>query len=952
MPAPVPGPVEDGVLVLGPPRLASGGTAVPVGSPRETVVLSVLALSAGSPVPAARLAEAVWDEDPPATARTQLQICVSGLRRRLAALALPVTIATAREGYQLDVTDDSLDLRRFTTAAARARALERAGDLDGADASWSAALGQWRGPALDGVPSPLVGRAALALDRQRAEAVAARASVRLRLGRHQEVAAELTPLVAERPLDEELRGLLMRALIAGRRRTEALEVYRTGRRVLADELGLEPGAALRELHARALEGTAAAGDDRVPAPLPPVLPRQLPAAPATVVGRAAELSRVVDLLAGPPDPRTSFSVRVVVVHGAGGVGKSTLVLRAAHELAAGYPDGQLYADLHQEPGGGPGVRATRVLGRFLRALGMADALVPDDAAERAAAYRSRLASRRVLVVLDGVTDPADVTALLPGSPGSAVLVTSRTRLAGAPGTARVGLGVLADESGLALLAAQVGDDRVAQEPEAARRLVTACDGLPLALTIAGARLASRPHWRLADLVERLQDEGSRLDELSIGELRLRSTLELTHHGLTPDARRLFRLLAQPAFPRLPLWAAGALLGDERRGDDALSGLLEAHLVTTRAGAAGPRTVLHDLVRVFAAEQHAPADSGEAVERLLHGWLALAGAAWLPAFGDRLLPGPLPGRWTPSRRVLEEVAHDPLPWVDEERASLVAAVSTALSAGRPRLAWRLGLAAAALFEVRGHVDDWRATVDPTQEAADTDGDPTGRALTRLSRGALLVHQGELEEAGSVLDAALDLFDGTGHGHGSGACLRQLAVVHRVCGRPSAARAAASRAVALLHAAGDRSGEAQARAEVARLDVLDGDVATARDTLAEALRLARAAAMPRTEAQVLYRAADVAALGGDAEQAVRDTTRVLEIATSLGDRIGVGYALYGLGRHEAARGRRAAAADRFRAAVATAEVTGDSHLLERARRRLAAVSEPAVVTEPSAGPIADR
>ncbi len=935
----VPGPVSDGVLVLGPLRLASGGVPVPVGSPRETVVLSVLALSAGAPVPGSRLVEAVWQEAPPATARTQLQICVSGLRRRLADLGLPVTISTSREGYQLDLAEDHLDLHRFTTAAAGARELAREGDLEAADATYSAALVQWRGPALDGVASPLVERAALRLDRQRAEVIAARAQIRLRLGRHEEVAAELTPLVAERPLDEELRRLLMQALIAGHRRIDALEVFRAGRHVLIDELGLEPGAELQELHARALQGKAIDEAAAAPVPLPKVLPRQLPAGPAAFVGREAELSRIHEHLAGPPDPQTSFSVRVVVVHGAGGVGKSTLAVRAAHELAPRFPDGQLYADLHQELDDDPGVRTTRLLGRFLRALGMADALVPDDAAERATAYRSRLAGKRVLVVLDGVTDPADVAAALPGSPGSAVLVTARTRLAGLPGVASMGLRVMPDESGLALLATHVGQDRVAQEPEAARRLVTACDGLPLALAIAGARLASRPHWRLADLVDRLQDEGSRLDELSIGGLRLRSTLELSHQALDPDARRLFRLLALPTFPRLPVWAAGALLGDERRGDDALGGLLETHLVTTRAGATGVRVVLHDLVRVFAAEQHAPADHREAVERLLHGWLALAEASYLPVFGDRLLPGPLPVHWTPPRRILHAVVRDPLPWVDDERTSLVAAIHTALELNHPQLAWRLGLAAAAVFEVRGHFDDWRSIALHTQAAADADGDPTGRALTTLSRGGLLVHQGELGEAHTLIDAALRLFRSVSNEHGVGACLRQLAVVHRVRGRAAAARAAATEAVALLHAAGDRSGEAHARAELARLDVLEGEVESARATLAEALRLARAGAMLRTEAQVLYRAADVAALDGGVDQAVRDMTRVLEIATTLGDRIGVGYALYGLGRHEARRGRSAVATERLRAAVATAEVTGDDALLARARRRLAAAGEQA-------------
>lgn len=409
MPAAVHHPVAEGVLVLGPPRLAPGGSPVPVGSRRETIVLAMLALSVGAPVPVARLVDAVWPGDPPATARTQLQICVSALRRRLVDLALPARVTTTREGYKLDLADDHLDLRRFGTAVAAARVRARTDDLEAADDSYSSALRQWRGPALHGVQSPLVERAALALDRRRTDVVAARAQVRLDLGRHEEVAAELTALVAERPLDEQLRRLLMQALFAGRRRTQALEVFRGGRQALVRELGLEPGHALQELHARALQGGSVAEPAPVPA-LRPEVPRQLPAGPAAFVGRGAELSRIVALLAGPPDPHTSSPLRVVVVQGAGGVGKSTVAVRAAHELSTRFPDGQLYADLHQELDDRSDVRTGRLLGRFLRALGMADALVPENPDERAAAYRSRLAGKQVLVVLDGVAGAAEVAA--------------------------------------------------------------------------------------------------------------------------------------------------------------------------------------------------------------------------------------------------------------------------------------------------------------------------------------------------------------------------------------------------------------------------------------------------------------------------------------------------------------------------------------------------------------
>lgn len=627
--------------LLGPAEL--GSPATPVGSPRESVVLAVLALDANREVGADRLVDALWGEQPPATARSQVQICVSALRRRLRDAGGFATITTRAPGYRLDVAAGDLDLTRFAELAVRART---------DDDACEAALALWRGPAFAGLDSEALTRAATRLAERRLDLVEQR--VRARLERGDDVLPELTALVDEHPLRENLHLLLMRALHRGGRRADALTAFRRARDVLVDELGVEPGPELRDLQAAILAGERPAVRDVV---APPV-PRQLPAPATNFTGRDAALRAISARLCGPADPQTPFAVRVVGISGAGGVGKSALAVRAAHELAAQFPDGQLYADLHDDSAEDSTTWSARVLGSFLRALGMAEELLPRDPRERAELYRTRLADRRVLVVLDGVRREADVLPLLPGSAGCAVLTTSRARLTGLPGAAGVQLDVLEEDVALRLLATFVGDDRLRAEPEAAEALVAACDRLPLALSIAGAKLASRDHWALGDLLDRLTDEKRRLDELSFRGVQLRSTIALSYHGLSEPARSLFRRMATPQHLDLPHWAPGALLDlPHVTAEDALAELLEANLIADGAppSALSRRWRFHDLVRVFATERASAEDSvaehAAALRRLGSGWLGLAAQAQRPEFGDRLdLRGTAPaGSRRPRRR---------------------------------------------------------------------------------------------------------------------------------------------------------------------------------------------------------------------------------------------------------------------------------------------------------------
>ncbi|MFI9008194.1 BTAD domain-containing putative transcriptional regulator [Actinosynnema sp. NPDC053489] len=476
-------PVEFGVL--GPIRSLHGGVERRVGGPRERAVLGRLVLDANRVVSVDRLIEAVWHGDPPASARGQIAICVSRLRRALGEAGR--AIDTANPGYVARLDDDAVDWLRFTSLVGRARSRAAGGDAAGAVALLREALRLWRGVPFEDLPG--LRAEAVWMQSARLDAVEACAELELRLGLHHRVGEELTAVVAEHPLRERAWAHLMLARYRSGRRADALRTYQDARRALVEQIGLEPGRELRELHEQVLrDAPELLGAPRAEA-VPVVVPRQLPRQALPFAGRAAELAELDAALAPGPDVPGA-----VVLSGPGEVGKTALALRWAHQRADRFPDGQLHADLVDDFG--RPVPAPVLLDRFLRALGVPATSVPDDPGEKVALYRSSVAHKRVLVVLDGAVDHTQVRPLLPGGANTRVIVTSRQpmdELVARQGAHRAFVEPLRPEESWQLLTMLLGHDWVAEERGEATRIVGSCDGFPLPLRRAAASVRSVPH---------------------------------------------------------------------------------------------------------------------------------------------------------------------------------------------------------------------------------------------------------------------------------------------------------------------------------------------------------------------------------------------------------------------------------------------------------------------------
>ncbi|OMI36047.1 AfsR/SARP family transcriptional regulator [Streptomyces sparsogenes] len=583
--------------VLGPVRVRRGEEELAAGRPQERALLCALLLRRGRTATAQELVDAVWGGKPPRSALPTLRTYAFQLRRTLG----PGVLVSDSGGYALHTPADALDLMVCESYEAQARSARAAGDSPRARSLLHQALALWRGEPLGGVPGPYAQAQRARLAEWRLTLLQARLELDLDLGHHTEALAELTALSVEHPLWERLRALQMLALYRGGRQAEALRVYADIRHLLAEELGVDPGPELTELYRNVLCASPALA----PAPSPRRPPAeaagpyhapraaQLPAEPADFTGRDTLVRRLTGRLAGAPDPVPP----VLALRGPGGVGKTALALRVAHAVRGHFPDGQLYADLlGQDPA--PADPAA-VLGAFLRALGIPAPAVPDGTPERAALYRSTLAGRRVLVLLDNARAGAQVRPLLPGAPGCAVLVTSRARLADLCGAHAVDLDVMSPGEALVLFARVIGEERAAAEPEACRKAVAACGFLPLAVRIAAARLAARPAWTVAALAALLADERGRLDELRIGDLAVASCFASAYGRLAPEQARAFRLLALADGPELSATTAAALLGRDRR-DPSVGALLESLVDSGLLESPAPgRYRYHELLRLYA-----------------------------------------------------------------------------------------------------------------------------------------------------------------------------------------------------------------------------------------------------------------------------------------------------------------------------------------------------------------
>lgn len=684
-------------------------------------------------------------------------------------------------------------------------------------------------------------------------------------------------------------------------------------RLLADALGLA-GAAREEFRTAARGGGAgqpvAAGE--------PALPFQLPPDIADFTGRAEVVARLSDLLTGVGDGASPSAATVMAaVEGGGGVGKTTLAVHVAHRVRDRFPDGQLYVDLRGarpqplDPG--------EVLGRFLRALGVDATALPDGSEERAALYRSLMAGRRVLVVLDDAASEAQVRPLLPGSPTCAVLVTSRVRLAGLEGARLLGLDVLDPEQAVALLGRMVGSERVAAEPDASAQLARLCGCLPLAVRVAGARLAARPHWRLTQLVERLADERQRLDELAYGHLAVRASLASSYQALAPAARLLLGRLGLLQAPDVAAWVAAALLDiSVEQATELADGLVDARLleVSGRDATGQVRYRFHDLVQVYAREraeaEDPPAERNAAVARAFGAWLHLAERADARLGNPSLEPiyGATP-RWPVDQGCTERLLTDPLAWLQAERAGLVAAVSQAASLDMAGLSWELTSALTQFLATRIYLDEWRRCTAHALAAARRAGDTRGEAAVLLSLGSLETIRpggGRHQEALDSWQAAVGIFEQLGEETGRAMCLAAMAVYRNDRAAFPQRRQQIKEALAIL----DQHGDGNLRACACVLQCLGdlyhnhGRFEPARRCFQKALALHRRLGGRRSEARLLYQLGAVFIKQGRDERAVDVLQQALAILQPEGDRLSgtpaevcLGTALVHLGRHAQAR-----------------------------------------------------
>lgn len=920
--------------MLGSLEVCDQGAVVDLGSPRTRLMCGILLVRPGGLVTVEQFVDELWPERPPPDARALVRGYVSRLRRALRSGPSGADrVVTRKPGYALRIEDQELDLHRFDrlVAAARAQPEHRV-------ALFRQAHSLWRGDPFADVPrTASITAAATWLTEQRLATLEEWFDAALSVGQEADVITELTEFVARHPLRERPAGQLMVALYRYGRRAEALDQYLRTRSALAGEVGVEPGAELRELHQRILnsdpaltvvpeETWSARESSEV------VAWRQLPMDIGEFTGRQAELAELQALVdADAPD--TPTAVVVSTIEGMAGVGKTRLSVHLAHRLInrGQYCDVQLWTDLRGFDAEHPPANPADVLEGFLRLLGVPGDHIPTDLQSRAALYRDRLAGKQALVLLDNAAGEEQVRPLLPGRPGCLVLVTSRRSLSDLDGAHTMRLDVLPPDEAVQLLARIATDGRITHQRQPAERVARLCGHLPIALSLAARRLRSRPHWTVADLADRLAGDESTLRTVSPRTRGLNGIFELSYRTLPADQQRLFRLLGLHVGNDITAASAAALAGwPLQHAEELLEALLDEHLLQQEIAG---RYRFHDLIRPYARHlantEETTGQRTEATHRLLTWYLHTAESARgvLDPHRIRIIDlHPLP----PDCAVPEFQDYDQaLVWYEAERANLVAAVRTAHPHGLPSVAWQLSWVLLSFFYRRSYWDDWittfRIALTATQALADR------RAEGIVWRGLGVVHS-DLRQFDTAIDCherAQAFLEEVGDLHAQGWNLNNLGVIYVHLDRLPAAENCFRRALSLLRESGDQHGEGLCLNNLGDTSRLLGDTGAAIGHLTEAQDIQQRQGDRAGLRYTLTTLGDLHQDAGQHQTALEYYELSLTTSRELDDQRTAARTLTNLAKTHRALGNTAAATDHLRQAHAIFTELGDTQANEIAR-----------------------
>lgn len=961
--------------LLGHVSARSEGGEVPLGSARQRSVLVALLVEPGTHVSLDQLVDRVWGTTPPRSARQTLHSYVSRLRGVLDEHDGPV-LEHRSGSYVLQADESAVDLQRFRSLVAQAR---RADD-DHAGALWQEAMGLWQGRPFADLDSDWLRSMAVRLEAERLAAVLDHNELRLRSGEHARLLPDVAAAAEKHPLDERLAGQLMLALYRCGRQSDALAHYRLLQERLADELGSDPGPDLRELHQRILRHDAepAVPDDTpdadrsTPASAPP-RPAQLPLDVTGFTGRSEDLRRLDGLLLpGADDERAGQTVVITAIRGTAGVGKTALAVHWAHRVAHDFPDGQLYVNLRGYDPEQP-VRSTDALARFLAVLGVAERDVPLDDDERAARYRSELADRRMLIVLDNAGSVAQVRPLLPGSGASTVVITSRDSLAGlvaVHGAQRIDLDLLPAADAVDLLRRLIGE-RVDADPVAAELLAEQCARLPLALRVAAVLATSQPDRPLADIAAELADRQERLELLDAGGdpyAAVHAVFSWSIQHLPEQAARTFRRLGLHPGPDLDQYVAAALTGlAPNAARRILETLVSAHLLHRT----GPgRYGMHDLLRAYATHLTLTEDTvgerAEAEQRLFAYYQAAAIAAvdvLYPNEGDhrrvagsvgveiRELADPdaargwLETEWLCVLAIAEHAAD--VGASDYIRGfartvngyagqahfadvltinghALRAAERAGDLAGQADALRRLAAGYTRLSAFEASIDHARRALEKFRQVGDSDGE----ALTLTNLGSTENIRGHYRDARSYHRASLAVFRRTEDPHGQALALNNLGVSEARLGHLAESVEAQRQALAIFQELGSRFSEAATLANIAGVEMRRERLPEAADLLRRSIAIAEEMGSDRNRANALDTLGSLHLRLGEPDRARECFQQALAHFVLSGERASQAWSTNGLGEVALFTGDAAGAVARHTEALALAGADGARHQQARA------------------------